>query len=82
MKREDTFDRAHAAKDAVTQDAIDVAEMIIYAEAKMGEMILKRPEALRPSRGGSSKPLPNGITWKESHQAQLITNNLDIAEKV
>jgi len=53
--------------------------LIIYAEAKMGEMLIERPEAIRPSRGGSSKPLPNG---KESHQAQLITNNLDIAEKV
>jgi hypothetical protein len=45
----------------------------------MGEMInepvSRGGKSDRTSRGGSSKPLPDGITWKESHQAQLITNN-------
>jgi len=27
-------------------------------------MLKGRPEFLRPSRGGSSKPLSEGITWK------------------
>jgi hypothetical protein len=39
-------------------------------EAKLGEMLKERPEADRSSRGGTSKPLPDGITKRESHQAQ------------
>jgi len=73
---------SHFAKDAAIQDAQDMAAIVLYAEQKFGEVLKERPESVRPSRGGSSNPLPPNITHKESHRAQMLANNPDIVEKV
>jgi N6-adenosine-specific RNA methylase IME4 len=79
---------AHAAKEAALQDAQDVADLVLDAEVKLGEML----EAIdKPKFNGSipgtigratTKSLPPEITKKISHQAQTIKRNPDIIEQV
>ena len=46
---------------------------LVDAEAKLGELIAARPKnIIRGSQGGTSKPLPPGITKKVSHFAQAL----------
>ena len=72
--------KLYILKDAATQDAIDIAELLIYAEAKLGGMLkgLASPTASRAGR----RQLPDGITKKLSHQAQEIERNLSMAEQL
>ena len=56
---------------------------LVDAEAKLGELIAARPKnIIRGSQGGTSKPLPSGITKKESHHAQVIYKNPEIVKAV
>ena len=54
---------------------------MLDAEIKLGELVAKRPEQIRSSQGGTSKPLPTTINKKESHYLQAIANNRDVVEQ-
>jgi len=69
-------------RDQALNDAQDVATGVLYAEAKLEELLNDRPEVDRGSRGGTSKPLPDGISKKQSHYAQTLADNIDTIEEV
>jgi hypothetical protein len=54
-------------------DAQDVATAVLYTEAKLGELLkpLADPTASRAGR----RQLPEGITHKQSHEAQQLADN-------
>lgn len=56
-------------------DAQNVGDLVIDAKAKLGEMLENRAKKIRSSQGGTSKPLPPGITKKQSHRAQVIARH-------
>jgi len=71
-----------SVRDQALSDSQDMATALLYAEAKMGELLKDQT-----SRGGSmdgkrgSKPsLPEGITHKQSHFAQRLYENKDLIE--
>ena len=75
---------AETARRAALQDGQDAATAVIYAEAKLGELIkaLPRTESAPPSlKGRWSKVLPPGVSHKTSHQAQTIAANPERVEK-
>ena len=84
----DKIEGAHNAKDAALFDAQDLAELLLEAESKFGEMLEKIDRKPLPDGstkrtfGGSEKTLPLGITKKESHFAQTIAKNPIIVETV
>lgn len=72
-----------AAKEAALSDTQDLAEELLYAEARLGEMLKDREKQVRSSRGGTSKPLPKDINKKQSHEAQELHRHEEtIAEVV
>lgn len=75
---------AQSAKDDALSDGQDMAEIILDAESKLGEMLKERPEQVRilKSPGGTSIPLPEGITKRESHYAQTVASNPEIVKKI
>jgi len=71
---------ALAAKEAALLDTQDIADILLDAEVKLGEML----EAIEPKYVGSipgthvpkqEKTLPSGITKKQSHEAQELARN-------
>jgi len=79
---------AASARKAALEDAQDVASVVIYAEARLGELLRdteRKPIADGSSRGtfgGSAKTLPPGISKQFSHQAQTIAANPDKVERI
>jgi len=73
---------ALAAKEAALQDTQDIADILLDAEVKLGEMLddidksasqLKGQDFHRGSQGGTAvKTLPEGITKQQSHEAQEL----------
>ncbi len=62
------------ALEAALSDTQDLAEELLYAEARLGEMLEKIPfkgEDLTSS-GGRKVTLPIGVTHKDSHIAQEL----------
>lgn len=70
---------AVAAKEAALSDAQDMADILLDAEVKLGEILepLADPTASREGR----RQLPPDITHKQSHQAQTLSKNRDIVEQ-
>lgn len=75
------------AKEAALVDAQDMADVLLDAEIKMGEIL----EAVQPEYVGSIegthvpkqiKTLPKNVTKKQSHQAQTISKHKEIVEQV
>jgi N6-adenosine-specific RNA methylase IME4 len=66
-----------AARQAALNDTQDLAEELLYAEARLGEII----EATCPSHAGRTKVLPKGVTHKLSHYAQELNRNIDAIAK-
>jgi len=72
---------AEAARKAALQDGQDAGTAVIYAEAKLGELLAAIPNKPKPDGsprgtfGGSEKSLPTGISKRTSHQAQTIAAN-------
>jgi hypothetical protein len=68
------------------QDAQGVADILLDAEAKLGAVLAEiEPKYVKEadtSFKGSFRSLPEGITHKESHQAQTIAAWPDVVEKV
>ena len=81
----DKVGMAHAAKEAALTDAQDIADILLDAEAKLGEMLESVPKK-REKQGSSQRTslpsLPSGITKKDSHYAQELARNKDIIEEV
>lgn len=54
---------------------------LLYAEARLGEILERHPSHVGRKGGGSEKILPQGMTQKQSHYAQELSRNEDaIAE--
>jgi hypothetical protein len=73
---------AQTAKRAALEDAQDIATSVIYAEAKLGELLKAIPP--KPTIGfseGNRISLPPGISKAISHQAQTIANNPEKVEQ-
>jgi N6-adenosine-specific RNA methylase IME4 len=79
---------AQAAKEAAIKDGQSVGEAVLWAKAKLGEMLQEiepkpKPDGSgRGTFGGREPSLPSGITKKQSHYYQQIHNNRDIVEQV
>jgi hypothetical protein len=87
LKAIEIIDKAHTAKDAATQDAIDITEVILYAESRLGELIKELPKPkfdkkINGSLRGTTGTLPPGVTKKLSHQAQQTNANEEAAEQL
>lgn len=82
----DKIEAAETTKKAVLENAQNEADTLLDAEIKLGELIRQTVgrggKSDRTSRGGSSKPLPATIDWKESHYLQAIANNQDVVEQI
>jgi len=71
-----------AAKEAALSDTQDLAEELLYAEARLGEMLAKGSPKGTFKKGGE-KSLPDGINKKQSHISKSLYKNPDkIAEVV
>lgn len=75
------IDSAHIAKDAALYDAQDLADVLLDAETKLGEMLADIPNK-KASSGKGTRSLPESITKKESHYSQTIAKNPDVVEKI
>ena len=73
---------AEAVRKAALRDGQDAGTAVIYAEAKLGELLANRPRNYQSSGRGTLKetPLPSGISKATSHQAQTIANNPEKVE--
>lgn len=85
IKAIEKIDDGIAAKESALLDTQDLAEMLLYAEARLGEMLKNIP--LKRSKEGSSKgtslhSLPPNITKKESHFAQKLNKNKEVIAEV
>ena len=68
---------AETARRAALQDGQEMAKVVIYAEAKLGELLKANPPGFTKKNSGkiSQNPLPKGISKRTSHQAQTIAAN-------
>jgi len=67
---------SYTAKEAALEDAQDMADVLLEAEAKLGKMLaeIEPKRKKESSTQRTSLPyLPDGITKKESHRAQTYT---------
>ena len=74
---------AIAAKEAALADAQDMADILLDAEVRLGEILEAIPQT--PPIGfsnGNRKSLPPDITKKQSHQAQTLSKNPHIVEQI
>lgn len=75
---------AETARKAALQDGQDAATAVIYAEAKLGELLKAIPRQGNnlSSLGGTKPTLPSGVSKRTSHQAQTIAANPEKVEKI
>jgi len=81
------IDKAGLAKevrDQKTSEGQQIGEAILWAEAKMGEILKAIPKKGNKygSTGGTIPTLPEGISKKQSHRAQVLADNPDLIEDV
>jgi hypothetical protein len=80
------INESYTVKRVALKDAQDIADALLEAEKKFGEILARIPKQPEPStngRFGGSKPiLPSGITHKESHKAQVIAKHPKVIEQV
>lgn len=69
------------AREAALEDAQDMADILLDAEMKMGEILEAIPDKEASSAKGT-RTLPDNVTKKQSHQAQTLSQHRDIVEKV
>jgi len=77
-KIEDGF----AAKEAALADTQDLAEELLYTEARLGEILETHPSHIGKMGGGSIKTLPESIDYKQSHYAKELSKNKDVIAQV
>jgi hypothetical protein len=68
---------AEKVKVIAQEDAHVAGTQVVYAEAKLGELLREIPDK-KASSGGGTCSLPPNITKKLSHEAQTISNNPEI----
>jgi len=77
---------AIAAKEAALEDAQVVADILLDAEVKLGEMLEGIPNKKSGARKTGSKRgtrlLPSNIDKKQSHYAQQLSKHPDVVEEV
>ena len=69
-----------AAHAGALSDTQDLAEELLYAEARMGDMLAAIPQKYNKelgSSGGTQPSLPDGVNKKQSHYAQTLSRNMD-----
>jgi|GEM_PF-4134730 len=71
---------AIAAQEAALADTQDMADILLDAEVKMGEILGAIPDKFTSSQAGT-RSLPPDVTRKQSHQAQTLARNKEIVEK-
>jgi len=81
------IDDANLSKDVRNQklkETQGLAEILLIAEAKMGELLIKNPPGFRRGNSGQiiQNPLPLNITKKQSHYAQELARHPEAIEKV
>lgn len=69
------------AKEAALADTQDMADILLDAEMKLGGILEAIPNK-KASSGEGTRSLPDDITKKQSHQAQTISRNPSIVERV
>lgn len=71
------LEKGFAAKEAALSDTQDLAEVLLYAEAKLGELIPQPKQGKKEygSSGGTIPTLPEGVNKKQSHYAQQLNKN-------
>jgi hypothetical protein len=78
----DQLPLAKEVREQKKEEAQMLAGALLDAEGRIGQLLKERPEYDRSSRGGTSKPLPEGITRKQSYNFQRLADHLDIIEQV
>jgi len=72
------------SKEAALSDAQDLAEILLDAECRLGEMLAPIPPK-RDKQGSTQRTslpsLPDGIDKKQSHEAQQLSKHRDIVER-
>src|SRR3970040_765363 len=68
-------------RDKALEDSQSMATALLYAEAKLGEL-LKNNETSHGGSFDSKKSLPPGISHKQSHFAQTLAEHKDKIEEV
>jgi len=79
------IDKANIANDAYKQTLVDgqkMGELVLLAEAKLGELLVPKLSEMRASSAKGTCSLPVGVTKKESHYAQEIHRNPEIVHNV
>ncbi|KKM05944.1 hypothetical protein LCGC14_1748910, partial [marine sediment metagenome] len=67
-----------AGRAAALESTQDAAEYLLYAEARLGEMLAATPDFHSSGKGTMKrKALPPGIDKKQSHYAQTLSRNED-----
>lgn len=70
------------AKEAALSDAQDMADILLDAEVRLGEILEAIPLAeKRASSARELVSLPDGVSKKQSHQAQTLSKNREIVEQ-
>jgi len=75
-------DRLNIAQDVwlkTLADAQTVARALLFAEMKLGDLLKAIPDKAASSARGT-RSLPEGITKKQSYEAQLLSDHADIVE--
>jgi hypothetical protein len=74
---------AIAAHEAALADAQDMADILLDAEVRMGEILDNQTSrgGSMDGKRGSERTLPPDITHKQSHQAQTLSRNQEIVEQ-
>lgn len=74
---------AIAAQEAALADTQDMADILLDAEVRMGEILDNQTSrgGSMDGKRGSERTLPLDITHKQSHQAQTLSRNQEIVEQ-
>ena len=69
------------------QDALELAIALLYAEARLGELLkgISKPKYIKDADGslkGTVRNLPPGITKKQSHYAQKLFEHIGLIKEV
>jgi hypothetical protein len=77
---------AKSVKDQALEDGQDVGEAILWAEAKLGELLKKisgkHPLPSKEEGGRFKKVLPKGISYKQSERAQRLSEHPEVIKEV
>ncbi|KKM76087.1 hypothetical protein LCGC14_1383690 [marine sediment metagenome] len=77
------LEKGFAAKEAALSDTQDLAEVLLYAEAKFGELIPPpKRDKESSSKVTSLHSLPEGVDKKQSHYAQQLNKNKEVIAQV